>query len=107
MKQALRTVFFFLYLAFTVSVCGQEKPAQNASNSFRKSVAEFYSWYLANAPKGNQGRASDVALNYRSDLFSSAIIQALREDDAAQEKAGPDLVSLDGDPFVGADDFAE
>jgi hypothetical protein len=48
-----------------------------------------------------------VALKYRSNLFSSALVQALREDDQAQDKAGPDLVSLDGDPFVGADGFAE
>jgi hypothetical protein len=101
------SVFFFVYLAITFSVSGQEKPPQNASNSCREFVAKFYSWYLANAPKENQGRASDVALKHRPYLFSPAIVQALREDNEAQDKAGSDLVSLDGDPFVGADGFAQ
>ena len=110
MKQPLRlsSVFILLYLALFPSVLrSQEKPSKNASDSCREFVREFYSWYLANAPKWNQGRPSDVALKFRSNLFSSAIVQALREDDAAQEKAGSDLVSLEGDPFVGADGFAE
>ena len=105
MKQALKSIalLLFLYLALPSAVPGQKKPPQDAINSCREFVGRFCSWYLANAPKGNQGRAGDVALKYRSYLFSSAVIQAPREDDEAQDKAGPDLVSLDGDPFVGAD----
>lgn len=98
------SLFFFVYLALAFSASGQKKPKQNTSNSCREFVVEFYSWYLANH---NQGRAGDLALNDRPYLFSPAIVKALREDNEAQEKAGSDLVSLDGDPFVGADGFAE
>jgi hypothetical protein len=50
---------------------------------------------------------SDLALKYRSYLFSSDIVQQIREDTNAQVRAGSDLVSLDGDPFVGNDGFGE
>ena len=50
---------------------------------------------------------SGSALKYRSYLFSSDIVQQIKEDTNAQDKAGSDLVSLDGDPFVGNDGFGE
>jgi hypothetical protein len=50
---------------------------------------------------------SNSALKYRSYLFSSDIVQQIKEDTEAQDKAGSDLVSLDGDPFVGNDGFGE
>jgi hypothetical protein len=50
---------------------------------------------------------SNSALRYRSYLFSSDIVQQIEEDTKAQDKAGSDLVSLDGDPFVGNDGFGE
>jgi len=46
-------------------------------------------------------------LKYRPHLFDPALVQALQEDYEAQERAGSDLVSLDGDPFVGADGLSE
>lgn len=99
-------VTFFFCLAFTFSLSGQERRRQSAGISCRQFVQEFYSWYLANASK-DQERDGGVALKHRSYLFSPAIVKALREDDEAQVKAGSDLVSLDGDPFVGGDGLSE
>ncbi len=103
----LTSVAFFLGLALRVSLSGQERRPQSTSNSCREFVEKFYSWYLANPSKENRWRAGDVALKYRSYLFSSAIVEALQKDNEAQDKAGSDLVSLDADPFVGADGLAE
>ena len=100
-----RAAVLFLYLALPICVCGQQRPPQNTTSSCRKFVGEFYSWYQAN-DSNNPERDGGVALKNRSDLFSPAIVQALQEDNEAQEKAGSDLVSLDGDPFVGADGLA-
>lgn len=94
----------FLCLALSPSAFGQLKRPQSANGSCREFVAQFYSWYLVNAPK--EWPAGDTALKNRSYLFSPAIVQAVREDEEAQAKAGSDLVSLDGDPFVGADGLA-
>jgi len=97
--------FLSLFIALPSCIWGQQKPPQYTSNSCHDFVGEFYSWYLENASK-DQERDGGVALKYRSDSFSPAIVQALREDNEAQEKAGSELVSLDGDPFVGADGLA-
>jgi hypothetical protein len=35
------------------------------------------------------------------------LARQIREDSEAQDKAGSDLVSLDGDPFIGADGYGE
>jgi hypothetical protein len=99
-------VAFFLCLAFALCLSGQERSAQSTDSSCREFVQDFYSWYLANASK-DQERDGGVALKHRSYLFSPAIVEALREDDKAQVKAGSDLVSLDGDPFVGGDGLGE
>ena len=99
-------VAFFFCLAFTFSLSGQERNLQSADVSCRGFVQEFYSWYLANSSKDPE-RDGGVALQRRSYLFSPAIVEALREDDEAQVKAGSDLVSLDGDPFVGGDGLSE
>jgi hypothetical protein len=99
-------VAFFLCSAFTLCLSGQERKPKRTDVSCREFVQEFYSWYLANASK-DQERDGGVALKHRSYLFSPAIVRALREDDEAQIKAGSDLVSLDGDPFVGGDGLGE
>lgn len=106
--QALKShaVVLSLYLTLPICVCGRQSPPQDTSNSCRKFVEEFYWWYRRNASNAPE-RDGGVALKDRSSSFSPAIIQALREDNEAQEKAGPDLVSLDGDPFVGPDGLAE
>jgi len=49
----------------------------------------------------------EVALKRKPQLFSAAVLQGLREEAKAQEKAGPNLVSLDGDPFIGGDGRAD
>jgi hypothetical protein len=96
-----------LSLLCSSSVLAQEPQSQNGSSSCRQFVRNFYSWYLASASKATQEKAGDVAIERRSYVFSTAILQALREDKEAQDKAGSDLVSLDGDPFVGGDGLSE
>ena len=85
---------------------GQEKRPTGVNNSCRAFVREFYLWYRTNASQVTW-RPDDIALKYRSYLFSPAIIQAIQEDEKAQDKAGSDLISLDADPFAGADGLAE
>jgi len=100
-------VAFFFCLASTMYCLGQEEKPLSTDRSCRKFVQEFYSWYAAKAAKERQEMAGDLPLKYRSDLFSSAIVQGIREVDEAQKVAGSDLISFDVDPFVGADGIAK
>ena len=96
-----------LCLALSMFALGQEKREQNTSKSCGAFVGRFYTWYVAIAVRHNRLPESDLALKSKPYLFSPDLIQQLREDTEAQEKAGSDLVSLDADPFVGADGPAE
>lgn len=99
-----------LCLALSVHLFGQEKRPRDTSNSCREFVGQFYTWYLEEASQHKHDvayRMSNSALRYRSYLFSSDIVQQIEEDTKAQDDAGSDLVSLDGDPFVGNDGFGE
>ncbi len=96
-----------LCLTLSISVFGQEGRPQNSSKSCREFVGKFYTWYLAITLKDNRLRKSDLALKSRPFLFSRDLVQQLKEDSDAQKKAGSNLVSLDADPFLGADGPAE
>ena len=96
-----------LCLALSISVFAQERPQQNTNKSCSEFVGKFYTWYLANALRPNRFSDSDIALKSRPYLFSPDLVQQLKADSDAQKKAGSDLVSLDADPFLGADGPAE
>lgn len=94
-------------VALSISLFGQDRKHQGASQSCREFVGRFYTWYLAKALGPNRLPKSGLAWKSRPYLFSPDLVRQLREDSEAQEKAGSDLVSLDADPFPGGDGPAE
>jgi len=94
-------------LALCVAVLGQQNRQPSTGKSCRELVEGFYTWYAQEALKHNRMTQPDLALKSRPYLFNRDLAQQLREDSEAQTKAGSDLVSLDADPFVGADGPAE
>jgi len=101
--KAKTCIGLFLCLTLTLPVFGQEKRPQDTRKSCREFVESFYGWYLKAAARNDIGPAGDLALRNKPYLFSSELIRQIREDFEAQKRAGSDLVSLDGDPFIGAD----
>ena len=77
-------------------VQGNKRTAESAKDF----VQGFYSWYVPEALKTGWG----VALKYKGSAFSPALFRALKEDSDAQEKANGELVGLDFDPFLNAQD---
>lgn len=81
-------------------------PAQQAkvdsSAVALKTVAEFYSWYVATAadnPGTDMRALSDKRWNFGADLT-----RALRVDSAAAAKSPDEIVGLDMDPFLNSQD---
>jgi hypothetical protein len=70
-------------------------------------VQEFYSWYVPVAHNSRSGRSSDLALKTRPSAFDPSLARQLKEDSDAQEKVQGDIVGLDFDPFLGAQDPCE
>jgi hypothetical protein len=103
-RNAKTGICLCLCLALSMPVFAQERPEQNTNESCSEFVGKFYTWYLGMVLRNNdRSRKSDTALKSRPYLFSPDLIQELKEDSNAQKKAGSDLVSLDADPFLGAD----
>jgi len=95
--------------------CGSSPAAMPASptaaadadaKQIRTELDAFYRWYLATAVKSrSQSPAWIVAVNSRP-IFSARLARALKEDAAAQARVSDDIVGLDFDPVLNAQDRA-
>jgi len=91
-------------LALNLSTSAQGQNLQGNEKSCRTFVQGFYNWYVLESRKESSGCTSDLALKYKSSVFSPELARKLREDSAAQAKAAGELVGLDFDPFLATND---
>jgi hypothetical protein len=74
-------------------------------------VQQFYDWYAAkeNAlmKRNSLESALEVALREKRSSFSPELVKGLKEDLAASKKSREEIVGLDFDPFLNAQDVAE
>ena len=74
-------------------------------------VQQFYNWYVAkeNAlmKPNSRGSALEVTLREKRSSFSPELVKGLKEDLAASKKSHGEIVGLDFDPFLNAQDIAE
>ena len=74
-------------------------------------VQQFYDWYAAkeNALTKSNSRESalEVSLREKRSSFSPELVKGLKEDLAASNKSSGEVVGLDFDPFLNAQDIAE
>jgi hypothetical protein len=75
------------------------------ADSARRSVDEFYAWYV---PMQKQtSNATMRAIHDRQSLFSADLVTALRADSTASAQSPNEIVGLDGDPFLNAQDSCD
>ena len=89
--------------AFVLSVfgCKRTAPPDNNAERAQRATAEFYSWYR---PLADSSEASMRAVRERSSSFSPVLVTALRADSVARATARSEIVGLDRDPFLNAQD---
>ena len=68
----------------------------------QRAVQEFYTWYVPMAAKTPS--AWMHAIRQRKATFAPAIVRALRADSVAAAAHPSEVVGLDGDPFLNAQD---
>src|SRR5215472_17015290 len=88
-------------LVTAVSCAPKTDPALASAATF---VKGFYAWYV---PKAEKGTGLEVATEDSAKLFDPVLLHALSEDSAAQAKDSTEVVGLDGDPFLNAQDFCQ
>lgn len=104
-KEMCRSLLYLL--AAASSIAAQTRSAQSpaqvhqyAERSCRSFVQRFYTWYV---PK----HGLEDVLKYRRSALTPELYGALKEDLAASAKNPDEVVGLDFDPFLNAQDVAE
>lgn len=77
----------------------------DAKKSCRHFVQEFYNYYVPIT--GDKPPSARDALEKRKSDFSEDLYKQLKADFDAQDKVTDEIVGLDFDPFLNAQDFAE
>ena len=78
--------------------------AEGEAASAQSFVQGFYDWYVKQSQQDNNLSGVELALRDKPGLFSAALTHALREDLAASAKSPDEVVGLDFDPFLNAQD---
>lgn len=79
-------------------------PVQDAqAQSAKAFVQGFYDWYTGEMQKNQYDSVPDPLTDKRWS-FSAAIVTAMRADEAAQAKTPDDVVGIDFDPYLNAQD---
>jgi hypothetical protein len=84
---------------------GHRQPASDSA--LQHFVQRFYDWYVPVANQVNKERTSDIALAHQPSVFDSTLANALRKDSQARDKVRGEVVGLDFDPFLAAQDPCE
>lgn len=101
----LRRIGFcaLLFLMIPFSLQSQAMRNQQKIDSARLFVQKFYDWYVPLAHKKNKESTFNIAIKIKPGLFGKTLLTAIRKDAVAQSKAS-DIVGLDYDPFLCAQD---
>lgn len=70
-------------------------------------MQSFYDWYTPMAHKHSKTPSWILALDKRGADFDPGLSRALREDAEAQRAVSDDIVGLDFDPFLNAQDLGD
>jgi hypothetical protein len=98
---------FAISLTLPTPAVAQVASGTADSSSCRGFVQQFYDWYVPFAQTTIKGRASDLALRHKAEVFSPALLGALKVDSDASARAKGEIVGIDFDPFVGGQDPAD
>jgi hypothetical protein len=107
MRLETRRVWFCcLLLLFVCPLTSEAQGFHYAGSSPREFVEQFYKWYVPLALNDQINRSWDVALKPAPPPFSPELTKLLRGDSVAQAEC-KELVGLDFDPFLYAQDPAQ
>lgn len=92
-----------LWVASTAQAAGPAPAQDTQAQSAKVFVQSFYDWYTGEMQKNEEGPVADPLKSKRWP-FSAAIVAALRADEEAQAKTTDDVVGIDFDPYLNAQD---
>ena len=92
----------------TLVACAEKPAAAECSpaESAECFAADFYSWYTGRPESGGAGMDMSTAIAKRPSSFTPSLLSAIAADNAAQAAAA-EIVGLNGDGFINAQDPCE
>ena len=102
----------FICMGLFVLIAVSSSPARgdlpdDVEKSLRQFVQGFYDWYVPTVRKERGISGSNLVLRHKSSSFSPELLRAIEADSTAQAKSPNELVGLDFDPFVNAQEYAD
>jgi len=94
-----------LLVGYLPQALGQNPPAPDAA--CKAYVQKFYDYYLKEVGKESKETADIRAIKSKNFAFSEELKMQLKADDAAAAKSPGEIVGLDFDPFLNAQDQPE
>ena len=113
MRQTLELIRAFLIVAvtamFVISQHAQADTSKSQSdiNSCRDTVQKFYDWYLKSVQPTAKTSMTEAAMKAKPSLFDPALREKIVADLRASAKNPSEVVGLDFDPFLNAQDDPE
>ena len=107
-----RTFIALMLFFFGVGALQAQTPTTSSqSEDCGHFVQQFYNWYVATETalmkRNGLGSALEVTLREKQSSLSPELLKALKEDLAASKKSPAEIVGLDFDPFLNAQEIAE
>jgi len=93
-------LFFLAPFCFIEALCQNAQSPTDAERACRNFVRAFYTWYVP-------GHGVEDVLKSRRSALSPELVRMLKEDMEASAKSPDEIVGLDFDPFLNAQDVAE
>lgn len=103
MKLLLLAIVILFNTTLPIAACA----ADAQSNACKKYVQTFYDWYLKKCQGVKNEDPSMEVFKNKSFAFSKELESKLKDDDAASALFPDEIVGLDYDPFLNAQDVGE
>src|SRR5690348_509159 len=107
MKSLIASSLILIAVATAAPVHAANPGTGTDGDAAKKFVQDFYTWYLQEEKKDRKEDLSTFAFRTKPQWFSKEIVRGLKEDEAAAEKSPGEIVGLDFDPFLNAQDVCE
>ena len=107
MKRLLAAGSMLIAVTMSSSAYAANPGTGAEADSAKKFVQDFYTWYLQEEKTDRNISLDAFAIKTKPLWFSQEIIEGLDEDEAAAAKSPDEIVGLDFDPFLNAQDVCE
>lgn len=92
---------------YAPAVFAQGKTPEEIQQSCKKFVQGFYNWYVPSLTKNNNSPTPTIAIANRKSSFDPTLYRKLKDDFDASAKVSGEIVGLDFDPYLNAQDIGD